>query len=456
MGMVYLAARLIGRSLIPLAAVLLTASCMLFAKPQLIVEPGFQLTVVVTAALVRWVPEASQVLRGPGWLRAGVAVPLIAQTAAAPIVAWHFRSLVPGAVLSNLLVLPLVTPILVFALAAALTASLWPWFASVLLQVLSQLEDLLWWCGSLGRSTLITLPEPPLLLVLSFVVAGFVALRPGSRAKIGAKAWLCLMLVGAGWSSLRPPARADTVTLLPVAAGTSVLVESARGTRLLIDGGIGRDEASQLLKDHGIRQLQALVASHADVDHIGGLCAVLSNHRIDELIAPAWMSADAATVPLMRIARQRGTKIHFVSRGSRLCFGDAAVEALWPPVNEAPVDSNDRSLVAMIRLSSGRILLTGDTGKDVERRLASSGDLHSEVLVVSHHGSSSATSKELLDEVQPAVALIPAGPQNSHNHPSQVVLRALEERGISSRYPARHGWCGARVENGAWRAFSEF
>ena len=125
MAVIYLCARLLGRAILPMAAVLLAVTILLIAQPSLVANVGFQLTVVITAALVRWVPVLTTTLFGPRWVTGAVAVPVVAQTAAAPLVAWHFRTLIPGAIIANLLALPLLAPIILGSVAATVIAPLW-------------------------------------------------------------------------------------------------------------------------------------------------------------------------------------------------------------------------------------------------------------------------------------------------------------------------------------------
>ena len=112
MAVIYLGARLLGRAVLPMAAVLLAATMLLIAQPSLIANIGFQLTVVITAALVRWVPVLAATLFGPPWVTGAAAVPVVAQIAAVPLVAGHFRTLIPGAIIANLFALPLLAPII--------------------------------------------------------------------------------------------------------------------------------------------------------------------------------------------------------------------------------------------------------------------------------------------------------------------------------------------------------
>lgn len=159
MGMTYLAARLLGRAVLPLAAVLLAATVLLLAEPGLVIDAGFQLTVVITAALVRWVRPVADHIPGPRPVAATVAVAAVAQLASSPLVRFHFRSAIPGALLANLAVPVFVTPALLVAVLAAAAAPLAPAVARPLLDLLGLLTASLWHAAALARK--VELVPPP-------------------------------------------------------------------------------------------------------------------------------------------------------------------------------------------------------------------------------------------------------------------------------------------------------
>jgi competence protein ComEC len=452
MGMTYLGARLLGRALLPMAAVLLAAAAMLLYDPTLVADVGFQLTVVITAALVRWAPVMSEWLPGSRWLSATLAVPLIAQATAAPIVGWHFRTAIPGAVIANLAVPLLMAPALLVSLAAVMVAPLWLTGAAWLLDLLSLLERCLWWCGAPGRAAELVVPATPLLLVVTLVVSGWLALQAGSKARYGAAAWIMLIIAGGAWHLLRPGPAAGQVILMPVSDGAAALLPTSSGT-VLFDGGRYRYEAAELLADAGVGRLEMVLASHADEDHIGGLERVILTRQVEQLVLPAWMLGDPTAVPLLRAARRRHTRVIPVVRGSAIRSGDSRFEVLWPPLVDPPADENDRSLVVRLRLPQGVVVLTSDVSRQIEARLAGSLSLRCDVLVAPHHGSKSSTSPALLDAAGPAVVLIPAGKSNTHGHPHPLVLNRIAARRVPIRFPARDGWCGARPDKAIWRAF---
>jgi len=453
MVVVYVAARMLGRPLVPMAAVLLAAVAMLLVDPSLIVLASFQLTVGITAALIRWVPSVSELLPLPRWLGSAIAVPVVAQLAAAPIVAWHFRVLIPGAVIANLLVPLLLGPILLSAFAAAALAPIAAAAAGPVLSVLGSLSRAALACGAPARAHTDMVPALPIVLTVTLIVLAVLALRPGRRARAAAVAWVLLVLLLPATWRLLPSTAVRGPSLLPVRDGLAALLPGSDGL-LLVDGGRLPDEAARLLADMGVRRLGAVVASHTDEDHCGGLPTVLRTLRPRLLLFPAWMTTDPAVVPLLRTARRNGTSIVLLAQGVRTVAAGDPLWALWPPILDLPTRENDRSLVARVSVPGGTVLLTSDVSSHVERRLLRNGSfLRAGVLIAGHHGSASSSSLSFLRAVGPSCVLIPAGPWNVHHHPSRAVLRRLRAERLPWRAPIFSGPCGAERNGRGWRCW---
>ncbi|MDH3813692.1 MAG: DNA internalization-related competence protein ComEC/Rec2 [Acidobacteriota bacterium] len=452
MAAIYLGARLLGRAILAMAAVLLAAAILLIAQPSLIANIGFQLTVVITAALVRWVPVLTATLFGPRWVTGAVAVPVVAQTAAAPLVAWHFRTLIPGAIVANLLALPLLAPIILGSVAATVIAPLWGAPASLGLDFVNLLLSFLRFVSAPARAAELVTPPVPVAAAVLLVVAGWVALQAHRWARFGVMAWVCVLAIF-GFSWLLPrPIEPPTVELLPVSDGAAVLVSDGVDA-VLADAGRYQREASQMLAESGRRRLRVVIASHTDEDHVGGMVHILRAFDVDQLIMPVWMLTEPSAVPLLRTARRRGTRIHPVASGSAITPGNVRLEVVWPPAKNPPRHENERSLVARALTEHGSILITADIGRSTEHTFARTGSFRCAVLVVPHHGGRGSTSPALLEATMPSVALIPAAPGNTHGHPHSEVLDRLSRRKIAFRYPARDGRCGARWNGEEWVAF---
>lgn len=450
----YLIARLMGRAALPLGTVLTAASIMLLVSPGLIVQPGFQLTVAVTAALIRWAPQLAERLRGPRWFKGAVAIPVVAQLAAAPIVAAHFKTAIPLATFVNLAIPLLLTPAIPASVAAVLLAPIWQSAAGWVLELIGLLTQTLWIVGSLGRHWTVIVPSLPATILILLVVLASTAIRYDRVARVAGAIWLTLILISPAIWLLSPTGDRDRVEMLPVGDGLAATVTVGRKTHLF-DGGRYRTEAAELLADTRLRHLGAVIVSHGDEDHAGGIRSVLKSIETEQLIIPSWLIAEPQVVPLLRAARHAGVSVTPVARGSLIRSGSLRLDVLWPPAGHQRLTNNDRSLVIRAQMPTGSIVLTGDIGSSIERILVDSSFLDADLLLVPHHGSASSTSDRFLQSVSPSLALIPAGPENRHHHPHPTVLNRLSAQNIPFLFPARDGRCGAVfTDHQRWQAYT--
>ena len=448
---VYMLARLFGRHLLPLGAVALTAAAMLLAAPALLVRPGFQLTVLVTAAILRWAPPLARRLPLPAGAAAAVAVPVTAQIAALPLAGWWFGRIVPAGIVTNLAGLALLPILIVAAIAAAALAAIWPPAAAAPLAVTGAASRLLLAAGAPARAHVLTLPHVPpamtaagaLLLILT-VLPGRTGRRALAAAALAAAA---LPILATGRALPRPG-----VALLPVGDGASVLLRLPDGA-VLVDGGRFALEADRLLRDAGVRELHAVVATHTDQDHLGGLRTVLLARRVPYLLVPRWLCGSPEAAPLLRAARARGTRVVPLTQGAGVALGETRFDALWPPAEGLPPGTreNDRSLVLLARFGNAAALLPGDASRRVEPRYARAVPAGG-LLVVPHHGSRGACSALLLARTAPGAALVPAAPGNPYHHPAPATLERLRRAGVPYRVARWTPWCAAAPgPSGRWR-----
>lgn len=223
-----------------------------------------------------------------------------------------------------------------------------------------------------------------------------------------------------------------SLTMLDVGQGLSVLVQ-ADGEYLLYDGG-GRGASSYVvayLQQHGVTELQWLVASHYDEDHISGLVGALHTTPVEQALMPDYTTDTQIYQSLQNVLEEKSVPVVYPAQGDIFSLGNAEIQIVGPP-NYGYDSDNSNSLCLRIEYGDFRCLLTGDAEQDAERDMAASWqDLSCDVYVVGHHGSSSSTSEELLEAASPRYAFLSVGAGNAYGHPTEQTMTALQQHGVA-------------------------
>lgn len=222
-----------------------------------------------------------------------------------------------------------------------------------------------------------------------------------------------------------------SVHFIDVGQADATLVICA-GKTMLIDGGNAEDSdlIYTYLKKQNITHLDYVVCTHAHEDHVGGLSGALTAATASHVLSPVTSYNSRAFESFVEKARDRGCVLEVPRAGDRFSLGDATVTVLGPVKNYD--ETNDTSIVLRIVYGSTSFLFTGDMESGAEKDLIESGaTLHSTVLKVGHHGSSTSTSYLFLREVAPAYGVISVGEGNQYDHPNDDVLSRLRDANVT-------------------------
>lgn len=222
---------------------------------------------------------------------------------------------------------------------------------------------------------------------------------------------LTVMLSGTIVSYI-PSGKAE-VTFLNVEQGDCAVIRLAERKTVVIDTGtedmcIG--ELIPYLKRKNIVKIDALIVSHKDLDHAGGVELLMQSMPIDRVVTSRFYE------PETKIANSFDYE-----KGERFFVENAEFEILSPGKDYK--NTNDNSLVVRMDFGKSSFLFTGDAGHDVEKDLE---NIDTDVLKVSHHGSKTASSEEFLKKVSPVYSVISVDKNNSYGHPDESVLKRLK------------------------------
>jgi competence protein ComEC len=221
------------------------------------------------------------------------------------------------------------------------------------------------------------------------------------------------------------------VHYIDVGQADSILVQ-VNGKNLLIDAGStdSKDKLVSYLRKQGVHKLDYVVATHPHEDHIGGMSTVIKKFTMGEFFAPKKLSN--TNVFENMITALKDTKIKTAKAGVKINLGVNTNCEMLAPNNSEYDDINNYSAVIKLTYKNNKFLFMGDAQKLSEDEIVSSNaDVSSDVLKVGHHGSSTSSSKELLDKVAPKIAVISCGRGNQFGHPNKGTISELKNRRIT-------------------------
>src|SRR5262249_25149184 len=202
--------------------------------------------------------------------------------------------------------------------------------------------------------------------------------RSGRMRRWVMSAGLVWLAVGLLSMAVRLPADEFRCTFLAVGHGGCTVLETPDGRTFLYDAGslagpeVTRRQIAPFLWQRGIRRIDEVFLSHADLDHFNGLPALLERFAVGQVsCTPTFADKTISGVTLTLSALQhRGVPVRIVQAGDRLAAGPVTLDVLHPPPSGPPGKENHRSLVLLIRHAGHSFLLTGDLeGPGLERVL---------------------------------------------------------------------------------------
>ena len=381
-----------------------------------------------------------------------------------PVQLWFFFEVpVLGGVI-NLLILPLVKPLVISGVFLLLFPFAGKWISVVGIFILrwyelvcSFFDRLPWQTWNPGR--------PEIWQILVYYGALLLMLRGMNRGKNSGRGarWGsgCLFVIGLILLGMRFGNGAQII-FLDVGQGDCVLIQTEAGENYLYDCGstsrsnVGKYVLLPYLKYRGIRNLDAIFVSHPDRDHVNGVIEVLEYAKekgiqVAQIVISATGIENAAEQyeELLEAAAGAydgaGVEVRLLAAGDKWSGRKGAAEflCLHPgAAGEGELDANEASLCLYARLFSKKgelsVLLTGDVEGAGEELLTESleryGIEKTDVWKVAHHGSRNATGEAFLKQIKgewqtPLIAVISCGRKNRYGHPHEETIDRIEAAG---------------------------
>lgn len=414
-----------------LSALGLTVMVLVIRDAGVVFDLGFQLSAVSVLFIQLFYGYLSCVGERAGLPRAlaePLALTLCAQWGTLPLTIPVFGECSLIAPVANVVLGPLMSALLVAGLVATPCAALVPALAPALLAV----PHLLAAASVFGAELLAQVPYASMAIESTPVryawygaalvvyaiwanVQRWQVLLGGATLALGA---LALTLRWTVWA----PAE---LVVLDVGQADAILVRDG-SSAMLVDAGVDDEVAAALARNHVFR-LDAVVITHWDRDHCGGLGDVLEAVPVSHVMvargAREHMPDEVAELALPEVIE--------LDAGNKITVGGFTGTVVWPRTPVAGEENEDSLALSMHYEEGGRVLdalLTGDTEAPQEEEYASLvGDI--DVLKLGHHGSEASVDVEVLEILQPEVAIASAGAGNSYGHPSEACVTTVDQYG---------------------------
>ncbi|MDR1605695.1 MAG: DNA internalization-related competence protein ComEC/Rec2 [Streptococcaceae bacterium] len=302
------------------------------------------------------------------------------------------------------------------------------------------LERLIQWVDELAHYPLVLgKPQPIVFLLLLLLIGCLIDFWPCQKVR----GLLILGLVSLFWLTKNP--LTPTITIVDVGQGDSIFLQDRLNQRnLLIDTGgrvsfgtrqnwqIGQTAANAdktlipYLKSRGVGQIDTLVVTHADEDHVGDLLALNQQIKINKIVVS---EGSLSQTDFVKVLKRTQAKIQIAQVGQQLQLFDSYLEVLFP-FDKGDGGNND-SIVLYGKFYQTKFLFTGDLEADGEAALlARYPTLTADVLKVGHHGSKTSSSESFIKAIRPKVALISCGQNNRYQHPNPEIVTRLQQYGV--------------------------
>lgn len=436
-----------GRDYDMATALSLSAMITVLREKMYLMDAGFLLSYGAILGILIVVPVMKTLL--PDFLakRESFVVSLSVQAMLFPLLLYYYFEISTYGVFINLLLLPLMAPLLGLGIVASLASC-----------VIEPLGAILFLCckGILSAVSLLleqmcrvpyanaVLGKPSLLWVVMYYVCLLALvtfckyLRLNKKSKrillSGTVAAFTLFIILQVRTCINPGE--ISITFMDVGQGDGIFVRGPRGGTYLIDGGssdvsqVGKYRILPFLQSKGVSRIDYVFVTHGDADHYSGILELMEEEsvKIGAVLLPAGYQRQEALVNLAKKARQKKIQAEILTPGNMISEGDLKIEYLQPYEKDNLTDTNEASMVLDLSLGDFDVLLAGDLEGDgealLEKRLKKS---DYELLKAFHHGSKNASGEKILSKIRPKRVIVSAGLNNDYGHPSPEAVERFRK-----------------------------
>lgn len=439
--------KLIDRSADNITLLAFACALILLFNPYLITNIGFQLSFIVSFALLFCMPVLMEKTKSVTDLLAGaVLVPVVAQIWAAPIQLFHFNSFTLYSVLANIIVLP-VTVVITYVGFISSLLSLIPLFGEKICWLsdkfvepfISVLLFVSEYTSKLPHS-IEYFATPKIFAIIVFYMAIIfliVSIKYNFSKKTFNYAALGLAILCFSLCIKIPLSQELKIVFFDVGESDSILVSTPNNKNILVDAGNpgfrGFSSASSIivpyLRDKGIKKLDALVLTHPDRDHIGGTIDILKSIKVAQIYNNGEASRSKTYRKIQKYIAKNRINNKVLNNNTEITLDEGIKILAIKGENTNKASHNENSIILYIKYDKFSALLTGDAEKDSLNLIKKYIKEPVYILKVGHHGSKKSVDDKFLKFLNPQMAVISVG-KNRYLHPSVVAINTLKRNNV--------------------------
>ena len=406
---------------------LLTLSIICIINPFILYDIGFQFSYIISFSLIVFNKKIN------GKLKEDLYTSYLCFLVSIPICIYQFYQINILSCFLNLIMIPLVSTIVFpFSLIVFIIPKLIPIY-HIAIYILEKINSIA------SNITVLTInfPKPNIILVLILYIIIFCSLK-------NKKYILILIGVLMIWKNYPYFSFDFSMTLIDVGQGDSMLIvfPNREGTILIDTGGKvsypkeewqkRKKEFSYVtnrtipyLKSLGINQIDYLILTHGDYDHMGEAINLVNNFKVEKVIFNCGEFNDLEK-ELIKVLNKKNIKYYLCIKG--LNIDKNKLYFLQTSVYD---NENDNSNVIYTKIDGYKFMFMGDASSTTEKAIMNKYNLPNiDVLKVGHHGSKTSSSIDFINEINPKYSIISVGKNNRYGHPNKEVLNNLKNSKI--------------------------
>ena len=434
----------------------LIAIFMLLYSPLLLFHISFQLSFLSSAGILYFAPKITKILKEykmPIFLAISIACTTSVTITSQPIIAWYFNQMSVSALLSNLIVIPILEFIIIISLIGGIIGLI----IAPLAKIIFIIDSLIFGAAYELNKLIANIPFSKIYFptidfawsIIYYLILIFFAQNKNNKKIIisyfkenikyiqTAAIIIILVIAFKLGMNLSKPAEVE-VHFIDVHQGDCALLITPNGHAMMFDTGGVREHTFDIgsrvdipyLYHYGITKLDYIFLSHAHEDHTAGAGSIIKKIQVDKIITAGESKSVYATSMAISESAPELNVLRKAIEGEIFDIDGVKVEVIYAPDVNDNLTGNEVSNVYKVTFKNVTFLFTGDLIKENEQIILNERkNIKSTLLKVGHHGSKTSSSKEFIEAVQPQFAVFCVGANNTFGHPRAEVIELIKSVG---------------------------